>query len=275
MSIKTPLKTHGGKAMLAHKYVPLIPDHVLYVEPYAGGLSVLLAKPVGAEVVNDLDRHLANFWTVMKHPHLFEGFERAMQSTPVSEEEWRVANSLYNNLGWLGQIPDEGLVARACFFFVSCRQSLAGRGGDFAPLSKTRTRRGICEQASAWMSAVDGLREVHERLRSVVVYNRPALDLIQELDDENTFFFLDPPYLHETRTAKKVYKHEMSNSDHRDLLRALASLKGKFMLCGYDSELYAQFALENNWMLQRFEIANQAAGGKKKRVMTECVWMNY
>jgi tetratricopeptide (TPR) repeat protein len=39
-----PLKTHGGKHYLASRIVALMPRHLHYVEPYAGGLSVLLAR---------------------------------------------------------------------------------------------------------------------------------------------------------------------------------------------------------------------------------------
>lgn len=66
--INTPLKTHGGKYYLATKIVALIPKHTRYLEPYAGGLSVLLAKPYEgiSEYVNDLNGELTNFWRVLR-----------------------------------------------------------------------------------------------------------------------------------------------------------------------------------------------------------------
>jgi len=39
-----PLKCHGGKSYLADWIINLMPKHLHYVEPYAGGLAVLLAK---------------------------------------------------------------------------------------------------------------------------------------------------------------------------------------------------------------------------------------
>jgi DNA adenine methylase len=63
--VNSPLKWHGGKRYLAKRLVAMMPPHLHYVEPFAGGLSVLLAKdPEGvSEVVNDLDGELSNFWS--------------------------------------------------------------------------------------------------------------------------------------------------------------------------------------------------------------------
>jgi hypothetical protein len=82
-----PLKVHGGKgahgAKLARWIVSLMPRHRRYVEAFAGGLAVLRARDPAdrrlwladngddrgvAEVVNDLDGTLANFWRVMGDP---------------------------------------------------------------------------------------------------------------------------------------------------------------------------------------------------------------
>jgi DNA adenine methylase len=71
----------------------------------------------------------------------------------------------------------------------------------FATLSRTRTRRGMNEQASAWITAVDGLAAVHARLRRVAVLNRDALHVIRQHDGPDTLFYCDPPYLPRTRTA--------------------------------------------------------------------------
>src|SRR5258708_27823741 len=77
MAARTPpLKWHGGKRYLAPKIVALMPPHLHYVEPYAGGLAVLLARDPNdprlwksdasasrgvSEVVNDLNGRLTNF----------------------------------------------------------------------------------------------------------------------------------------------------------------------------------------------------------------------
>lgn len=264
-----PIKFHGGKFYLAPQIVALMPSHKHYVEPFAGGLSVLLAKdPEGvSEVVNDLHGGLCNFWRVMQCQAAFDLFKRRLDAVPFSEFEWKMAERRL--------LLNEVDVSDAAKFFVHCRQSLAGRMESFAPLSRTRTRRGMNEQASAWINAVDGLPAVHARLRRVVILNRDALDVIRQQDGPDTLFYLDPPYLHETRSTTGEYAHEMGGAQHGELLDLLSTIKGKFLLSGYMSGMYDDHARNCKWNRHDFEIDNKAASGKTKRKMVECVWTNY
>lgn len=282
--VKTPLKTFGGKYYLAPKLVPLMPPHTTYVEPFAGGLSVLLAKdPEGVnEIVSDLDGNLTTFWNILRSETLFKRFQRRCLTTPFSDHSWAMARALLScplvvdgeMHDWIdGMSPDDRNVIIAWAFFVSCRQSLSGRGGSFAAITKTRLRGGMNEQCSAWMSCVDGLAEVHARLRRVMILHRDAFEMIEEFDGPETLFYTDPPYLPETRTAKDVYTFEMSVEDHKRLLARLVECKGKVMLSGYDSDLY-NVALAG-WSKIEFDLPNNAASGKTKRRMVEVVWANF
>jgi DNA adenine methylase len=164
-------------------------------------------------------------------------------------------------------------VADAVAFFVDARQSRSGLMKGFTPLTRNRTRRGMNGNASEWLSAVDGLPAVHARLRAVVVENLPALDLIRREDGPGTLFYCDPPYLHETRTARRAYAHEMTEADHRELLTVLRQCKGKVMLSGYPSRLY-DVALAG-WGRHTFDLPNNAAGGTVKGRETEVLWCNF
>lgn len=272
--LKNPLKWHGGKFYLAPKIIELMKSapHTHYVEPYFGGGSVLLAKSPEnvSEVVNDLNKSLINFWATLADDELFGRFKRFAEATPFAEQTWRSASESLEADSF-DLLPHQ----RAWAFFVACRQSLAGRMKSFTGVTKTRTRRGMNNEVSAWLTAVEGLPAVHERLKRILILNRPALDVIRQNDGPETLYYLDPPYLHETRVTTSDYAHEMTAEQHAELLNALADIKGKFMLSGYQSELYARFAGEFNWTRHEFKIANHAAGGKAKKTMTECVWCNF
>ncbi len=270
MPIGGPLKWHGGKTYLASRIVAMMPPHVHYVEPYFGGGAVLLAKnPEGvSEVVNDIDQSLTNFWRVLQGEYTFPEFVRQVQAVPFSESE-------FNSFVEAGDLTEDYPVDSAVNFFIRCRQSLAGRMESFATLSRTRTRRGMNEQASAWLNAVDGLPAVHARLKRVIVLNRDALDVIRGQDGPDTLFYLDPPYLHETRATTGEYAHEMTAEQHGDLLALIRDCRGKVMISGYNHLLYRQMLQEAGWHRTEFDLPNHAAGGASKRRMTECVWANF
>lgn len=268
-TLSSPLKYHGGKTFLASRIVALMPPHLHYVEPFAGGLSVLLAKdPLDhSEVVNDLDGRLTNFWRVLQDEKLYAGFHRIMEAMPFSEIEWQEADARVEREGPQRQLFE------AVAFFVRCRMSLAGRQDRFAPLSRRRIRRGMNEQVSAWLTTVEGLPAVHARLRQVVVLNRPAVEVIRSQDGPGTLFYLDPPYLPGTREAKSVYQFEMSEEEHRELLKLICQVQGKVLLSGYPSDLYDE-ALAG-WNRHTFDLPNNAAGGDNKDRETEVVWCNF
>ena len=224
MKIVQPLKWWGGKHYLAKDFVALMPPHLHYVEPYAGGLAVLLEKdPFDqskfwgdkgyeqgvSEVVNDINLELTNFWQVLQREDTFAVFRRLIEVTPFSQVEWENAEARQHPVRHLD-------VQAAVAFFVRCRQSRAGGFKDFATLSRNRTRRKMNEQASAWSTCVEGLPAVSARLRRVVILNQPAVDVIRQQDGKATLFYLDPPYVHETRASTGTYKHEMTEEDHRE-----------------------------------------------------------
>lgn len=267
--IPSPLKYPGGKSYLATKIVRLFPPHLHRVEPYFGGGSVTLASdPEGvSEVVNDVNAQLTTFWRVLQNEKLFGIFQREMEATPFSEREWQDSGT---------EFGEDEPVACAINFFIRARQSLAGRMDSFTGITRTRVRRGMNAEVSAWLSAVEGLPAVHARLKRVLILNRPALDVIRSEDTKDTLFYLDPPYLHETRVSTTEYgPNEMGVNDHCNLLDVLAGIEGKFLLSGYWSEIYEAKAAAMGWHRTDFDIANHAAGGKEKRRMVECVWSNF
>src|SRR6266853_6482931 len=60
-----PLSYIGGKRRIAKQLVSLIPEHITYVEPFAGGAQVFFQKPPSnVEVLNDLNYDIVNFFRV-------------------------------------------------------------------------------------------------------------------------------------------------------------------------------------------------------------------
>lgn len=284
MKLASPLKYHGGKSYLSSWIISHFPEHTHYVEPFFGGGSVLFHKSQDlieghSEVVNDLNGELMNFWSVLASPVQLEKLKRIIEAAPFSEMTFNQAMSNVETLAETftpDRIPS-GIetIKRAAWFFIMNRQSRQGLMKDFATMSRTRTRRGMNEQVSSWLTAIDGLPEIHARLKRVVIYNKSAIELIRQQDGPNTLFYCDPPYLHETRVTNNDYQFEMTFHDHEDLLETLANIDGKFILSGYRSELYDQW--EHDWDFRCVEkqIDNKASSKKTKDIKTECLWMNF
>lgn len=270
-----PLKWHGGKQPLAkwlHSLAPASYTHRNIV--FGGGLGEFwnwLPIEGISEAVNDTDRELIILYSVIRSSEWFGEFQRRVSLIPFSDGAfWNAAtcNETYVQMSGVA-------VDRASSFFIKYRQSRQGLGKDYATPTK-RTRRGMNENVSAWLSAVDGLQDCHERLRRVEIRNMDCIDFIKKYDHEKALFYCDPPYLHETRSTVGEYgQHEMSVEQHKDLLNCLESIKGKFMLSGYRSELYNLTSAHCGWTPHEYETTNKASSSKTKEKRIECCWTNY
>jgi len=280
--LKSPIKYFGGKSYLAERIIALFPppeQYHNYVELFSGGASVLFAREYSdcAEYLNDLNGEIENFWRVLREPELFAGFIRTVNATPFSEAMFSAELSC--ELPY-GAHP----VRRAVRFFVLNRLSRSADFRTFATLTRNRTRRGMSEQASAWLGAVEGLADVHERLKGVVLLNRQALAVIDALDADKgeTLFYADPPYWGAQRAGAGEYERtpgragcEMKIEDHIALLDKLAQIRGKFLLSGYHSDLYDDYAREYGWNCTEFAAPLASASGDTKRIAVECIWRDY
>lgn len=295
------LRWHGGKGAfngkLAKWILSFLPsDYVTYAEPFFGGGNVLLYKePKGAEVVNDLNLGLSYMWRALTDPIARDTVKANLSFGAVSQELFEEALETIGRDIELVRIfeeskrPDDSYLVTAAKdqeisyylarvatkFFIIARQSRQGLCRDYATPSHSRTRSGIEETVSAWFNSVGLVDDVISRLQSVKVYNLEALKFISMHDAPGTVFYIDPPYLKSTRTAKDAYEHEMTYNQHKDLLTKLATIKGKFLLSGYRSELYDKWAEFYKWRRVDFAIVNNSSADYVKETKVECLWLNY
>lgn len=276
-----PLKWHGGKSYQAKWLHSLAPPSCREDKEngythrniaFAGGLGEFWNwLPIDgiSESVNDANRQLSNFYATLRSPLAFCVFAELCEASPLSSELWEQSANADAPIG-----PDVDPHS-AHAFFVRYRMSRQGLGKCYTTPT-TRTRRGMNEQASAWLSAVEGLASCHERLRRVEIRNMNAIDFISAYDHRRALFYCDPPYIHETRASVGEYgSHEMSVGQHRELLERLSRMDGCFMLSGYHSPLYDDWAASRRWRVHELEIDNKASGARTKAKKLECVWTNF
>lgn len=263
--LKPPFPYYGAKGRLAPRIIDLIPEHRVYVEPFAGSAAVLFAKPKSpVEVINDLDHNVVTFFRALRDRE--DELVRALRFTPYARDEFAAAD-----------LTEEGLddVERARRFFVRTTQghNAAGSGGRAGWSNGIRSKH---TDATATTGLVDRLYQIADRLRTVVVDNRDALEVIAAHDAADTVFYLDPPYLSGTRQCGRDYAHEADSDDfHRGLADALKNVAGTVLLSGYPSPLYEE--LYAGW--DRLEVSvHRAATNSRGRTDVprgvEVIWSN-
>lgn len=225
--VRRPALTYfGGKWRLAPWIISHFPPHEIYVEPFGGGGSVLLRKsPSRVEIYNDLNTELVDFFRVLRHPSQSSRLFRLLKRTPYARDELRAAYGLTDD-------P----VERARRLAVRSFQAFHPRAifGDPAPFDCRISHN----EAMSWANYVRALPRIIDRLRNVIIENRPALSIIAAHDSPQSLIYVDPPYPLSTRTSAQKYPCEMSDSDHDSLLDALCSVKGRVVISGYDHPLY-------------------------------------
>jgi DNA adenine methylase len=256
------LRWHGGKWLLADWIISHFPRHRIYTEVFGGAGSVLIQKPRSfAEVYNDLNRDVVNLFRVLRDGDQAKKLERLLRLTPFAREEFADAYK-----------PTDDPMEKARRLVVRCYMGFgsAAFNSNHATGFRANSNRTGTTPAHDWANYPDAMAAIVERLKGVIVENRPALDVIKQHDGPETLHYLDPPYVHATRKNRQSGNYgdlEMTDDDHRKLAGALRSVSGMVVLSGYPSALYDE--LYNDWdCIKRAAMAD----GARKRI--ECLWLS-
>jgi DNA adenine methylase len=226
VKVRSPLAWLGSKARYTSKIIGLFPPHHSYVEVFGGSGAVLLAKePSKVEVFNDVDDSLINLFRVLRDPRLSRKLQRACEATLYSRSEFNLA-----------QEPTDDPVEKARRFLVRYRMSWSGLGVKWS-YSVTASSGGMASVVGVWRSTVEGLGQVHERLRRVQIEQADWREVLQRYDGPGTLHYIDPPYVQATRVSGQ-YPCEMTRGDHDDLVQRVLCMKGMVVLSGYQHPSY-------------------------------------
>lgn len=247
--------------MLAPRIIAHFPPHRLYTEVFGGAASVLMRKPRAyTEVYNDMDLEVVTLFRMLRDKDTAAMLREALRLTPFAREEFEKA---YRDTG------DAVELARRLVI-----RSFMGFGSNSTNKDKSTGFRGRSERSGTtpahdWANYPEAMDAMTERLRGVVVENRPARDVLVQYDGPESLHYVDPPYVHETRKAgqQKNYRFEMTDGDHEELAETLHGLAGAVVLSGYPSPLYDR--LYAGW--DRVEMRAMADGARER---VEVLWIN-
>ena len=238
----------GGKTQLSGDIVALMPPHNMYIEVFAGGLSVLFKKDPNpdhgllnfqtnpkntreknrkseyTEIINDTNSDLINLYKVIRNHrqrfiaylHNFycsrQGFQEAMMALHYNKHKNRIH--------------------RAALYYYTLVFSFGSKGDSFA-MPKGRRVKNIWKDFKAHSN----------RLQRVCIENLDFRRLIKEYDKPFSFFYADPPYVGTEDYYKNIKGFGMQ--EHQDLCNLLSNIKGKFLVsyndCDTVRELYKDF----------------------------------
>lgn len=265
--IQNAIRNYGGKNGMANEILKYFPDpttYNTYIEPFSGSysLGIRLNPPPINEIYNDLDGNLYSLYKVLGDNELFPLFKEKCDIYPYSEDfrtEFKI------------KLKDDNIsiVDRAFYYFYINRTSHNGIGGLSINLVH---RRKMAKSVSDFLSAVDGLEEIHQRLSKVIVLNRDGIKLIEKYNNDDTFLYCDPPYHQSTRTSAR-YPTDMNNDQQIDFLDTVIRSKSKILISGYDCQEYG--VLESNGFTKiDFEVKTMG-GDYKPKTKIESLWKNY
>jgi DNA adenine methylase len=258
----------GGKSRLAGWIVGLMPEHRVYVEPFAGSAAVLLAKPPSRhEILNDVDGNIVTFFRVLRDRP--EDLERACRLTPYARDEFAAAD-----------LADPSLddLERARRWWIRASQSFAKTGTTATGWATSILRNS--NQARTAANRIDRFAGVAERLSGVTIEHRDALDVIREYSAPDGLIYADPPYVVDTRSALKKrpagdYSHEFATVEqHQALAAARSSSPSTVLLSGYLSPLYED--LYAGWTCVTRTVSRHTGNSRSavQKHTTEALWCN-
>lgn len=255
---------YGGKYNHLDWLLPLLPKATHYCEPFGGSAAVLINRPPSpVETYNDIHGEVVNFFRVLREQK--DALIEAIGLTPFSRAEFEAAISQ----------PTETLseLERARRFYILARQVRTGlaqkaSSGRWAHCKLT-SRAEMAGAVSRWLGAVEDLPLIAQRLLRVQIENEPAIKVIKRYDSEETLFYCDPPYPHDSRGDVNAYANEMTDKQHGELAEVLHNVKGKVAISGYHCALMDE--LYGDWQcIEKEKIIHSV-----KTLRTEVLWINY
>ncbi len=106
-------------------------------------------------------------------------------------------------------------------------------------------------------NAAATLKQAHKRLSKVIIEHKDFENLINQYNEEGSFFYCDPPYYE----AEHYYNVPFTNDDHYRLRKVLKNIQGKFLLsyndCDFICDLYKDFHIEKVTRMHNLQMGGE------------------
>lgn len=252
--MKPVLRYPGAKWNIAEWIISHFPPHTTYLEPFFGSGAVFFnKKPSHCETINDISGDVCNLFKVVRDSPI--ELARLIDFTPWARDEYNLS---YEKTG--NEIEDARRFLIRCWMaFASSTSSRSGWKND------VRGRVGAAGY-KVWSQLPDRIIRVVERIKKAQIENQTAIEIISRYKYPEVLIYADPPYPLSTRSGM-LYKYEMTDADHLQLLEVLNNHPGPVVISGYSCELYDQ-------NLKGWIIKTKWAVAEKGNSREEALWLN-
>ena len=219
---------YGGKSEMAQRLIEWMPKHKIYLEPFAGGLSVFFKKKKAeTNIVNDYDKDIANLYYVCSRIDLFEEFiERVQWLVQSSEIYNKIRDTIKSDKKHKIKIPN---VQRAVDYFFFITTSFNNRPGT-----------NLSKNTNKWdLEMIERLKYTRKKMDNVVIENLDINRFIKKYHKkQDALWFFDPPYYVANDTS--YYGHVFSAYQHQNFKESIDLLannpSARFMITYDDHE---------------------------------------
>lgn len=244
--------------IIAH--FPLEYEKMVYLEPFAGSGAVFFNKNPGAvETVNDLDSDIVNLFRVLRDRP--DELKRALELTPYSREEYDLAFE-----------PTEDPLEKARRYMVKTTQAIGAKLNSKCGWRNHKQMK-IGGTACKWNGITETIDEAAARLKGsttnlVQIEHMDALRLIERYNTPDALIYIDPPYVRSSRKSGALYRFEMDDEQHMQLLEIITRSRAKIILSGYQNNLYDRY-------LKDWKTDSTMSQTTSTKMALETIWMNY
>lgn len=221
MGLKPVIKTSGSRQKVAEWIVERFPENyreMVYVEPFLGDGSVLLAKNESSEeIVSDTDHALVSVWRAMRD-------EQALFSSKVK----RISHAK-ETFDRYQKTSGGDYISEAVREFVLRNMSKSALKKTYIP------RDAGLKCRDCWCDLFERMPLVHERIERVFILKRDAIEVLKAFNHEGCLVFCDPPAM------------EGGTSEfHSELGAVVKDFRGKAVVCARNSAMYRRIYAQWN-----------------------------
>lgn len=288
----------GGKAKMSEWIYPFIPREKLntYCEPFSGAFWVYMNIKGDYShfkniIYNDLNKHMANLFACMKnYDEFLDEFNKAFEPGGIlhkkdSIEDYKVKMKelyyKYKHDKSDGNFLDnpstnrpnfkEGVIY--AFLITSAFNACYPRAAGCSAFSKDKLK------LQALLNKLNDPR-YQEKLKNITnVYNLDFIEIMKKYDNEDTYFYLDPPYFSEDDRRAGWYgvKDSFTYEVHMKLLNYIKTTKAKWCLSYYYFEELEEWLPKDKyrWEFKEYFRSSASFSDNKDIAGTEVLIMNY